>query len=160
MALPACAEHGSFAIVGGPSAGDTPADNPTDHAGPADAARPDAVALDAGSDALAASDADDDAGDSVPSLPVLSQEAVLALVNEAPFDRLDKPEEEDGVGLDRRAARNIVDHRMGPDGVDGTDDDDPFDDLSELDAVPYVGPSALDRLFRYAVAHGYGPRTR
>ena len=76
--------------------------------------------------------------------------AVLALVNDPAVDLalLD-----DDVGLDRRAAENIVAHR---DGLPGTADDDLFDDLAELDSVPYVGDSALNKLLTYAETHGYG----
>ncbi len=68
---------------------------------------------------------------------------VLALVNEGSFEVLD-----DEVGLDARAASNIVEHREIP---------DPFDDLAELDAIPYVGPVALQRLLSYAESNGYFP---
>ncbi len=68
---------------------------------------------------------------------------VLALVNEASLQVLD-----DDVGLDVRAASNIVEHRETP---------DPFDDLAELDAIPYVGPVALERLLSYAESNGYVP---
>ena len=84
---------------------------------------------------------------------------VLALVNDpnTSFELLD------GEGaLDRRAARNIVAHRDGPDGFADTSDDDLFDDLAELDAVPYVGPSALRRLLELAQSQagpGPGPGT-
>ena len=44
----------------------------------------------------------------------------------------------------RNTARNIIDHRDGPDGVFGTDDDDLIDDYAELDAIPWVGPKTLD----------------
>ncbi|MBI5482578.1 MAG: hypothetical protein HY906_27230 [Deltaproteobacteria bacterium] len=44
------------------------------------------------------------------------------------------------------AVRNIIAHRDGVDGQPGTADDDRFDDLAELDAVPYVGPIALQKL--------------
>ncbi len=54
------------------------------------------------------------------------------------------------VGLDRRAAKNIIAHRDGPDGIYGTEDDDPFDTRYELDKVSYVGPSALAKLEAYA----------
>ena len=66
---------------------------------------------------------------------------VLALANTATLEVLD-----DDAGLDARAARNIVAHREGPDGL--------FDDLAELDAVPYVGPVALDKLLAHAYALG------
>ena len=77
---------------------------------------------------------------------------VLKLVNTADFATLD-----DDVRLDRRAATNIVDHRQGPDGIDGTEDDDLFDDLSELDAVKFVGKRAFARLLAYAEANGFFP---
>ncbi len=48
--------------------------------------------------------------------------------------------------MDRRAADGIVSHRLGPDKLAGTADDDLFDDLAELDAVEYVGPRTLDYL--------------
>jgi DNA uptake protein ComE-like DNA-binding protein len=70
--------------------------------------------------------------------------AVLALVNDTQvgFEELD-----DDVGLDRRAASGIVRHR---------EDDNSFDSIDELDAVSYVGDSALGKLLEYAEAHGYG----
>lgn len=61
------------------------------------------------------------------------------------------------VMLDRRAAVNLVAHRDGADGVAGTADDDAFDSIAEVDAVPYVGPAALEHLRAYAAAHGYMP---
>jgi hypothetical protein len=79
--------------------------------------------------------------------PVASAEetaAVLALVNTASLAELDE-----GVPLDVRAAEHIVAHRDGPDAALGTADDDPFDDLAELDAVPWVGPAAFAALVEY-----------
>jgi Nuclease A inhibitor-like protein len=64
---------------------------------------------------------------------------------------------DDGVPLDRRAAVGLIAHRNGPDGVFGTADDDLFDSLAEVDAVPYVGPVSLQRLIDYARAHGLVP---
>lgn len=77
---------------------------------------------------------------------------VLGLLNDAAttFEILD-----DVVRLDRRAAENLIAHRDGADGVYGTSDDDAFDDIAEVDAVPYVGPAALDRLLAFAEAEGY-----
>jgi phosphatidylserine/phosphatidylglycerophosphate/cardiolipin synthase-like enzyme len=82
--------------------------------------------------------------------------AVLGLVNDPAigFTILD-----DDVGLDRRAAENIIVHRDGADSAVGTADDDLFDSIDELDGISYVGPSALDKLLAYAVAHGYMPGT-
>lgn len=66
--------------------------------------------------------------------------AILALVNDeaTTFELLDVT-----VGLDRRAAENIIAER-------------PFATIAQLDAVGYVGPSALDELAEYALANGYG----
>jgi hypothetical protein len=51
--------------------------------------------------------------------------------------------------MDQRAAAGIVAHRLGPDGLAGSADDDLFDDLAELDAVDYVGPRTLDYLVAF-----------
>lgn len=59
------------------------------------------------------------------------------------------------VALDSRAARNLIAHRNGPDGVFGNADDDHFDSAAEVDAVPYVGATALTRMIAFADAHGY-----
>ncbi|MCO4773045.1 MAG: hypothetical protein KDA24_23630 [Deltaproteobacteria bacterium] len=65
---------------------------------------------------------------------------VVALVNDPATDLqfLDQ-----GLALDVRAAERIVGHRQGPDGVDGTEDDDLFENLFELDEIGYVGDAAL-----------------
>lgn len=80
--------------------------------------------------------------------------AVLALVNDPAVDQalLD-----DEVGLDKRAATNIIEHRDGADTLVGTSDDDLFDTIAELDGISYVGQSALGKLLAYAQANGYGP---
>lgn len=79
--------------------------------------------------------------------------AVLSLVNDL---AIDFPTLDDDVGLDKRAAENIIAHRDGADATPGTADDDLFDGIGELDAISYVGPSALDQLLAYALANGYG----
>ncbi|MFK8003064.1 MAG: CARDB domain-containing protein [Polyangiales bacterium] len=61
---------------------------------------------------------------------------------------------DDEVGLDRRAAANIIEHR---DGLPGPDDDDLFDDIEELDSVAYVGESAIAKILAYAVAGAEEP---
>ena len=61
------------------------------------------------------------------------------------------------VGLNQRAAVNLVAHRDGPDGQSSTTDDDPFDDLVEVDAVPQVGPATMELLLAYARAQGWIP---
>jgi DNA uptake protein ComE-like DNA-binding protein len=73
----------------------------------------------------------------------LSAASVLAFVNsaEATLEVLDED-----VGLDVRAARGIARHVRGRDGRFATRDDNPFDTIAELDAIPYVGQRAFDLL--------------
>jgi len=52
------------------------------------------------------------------------------------------------------ASRAIVEHRDGADGRAGTADDDPFDTLRELDAVPGVGAATIGKLLDYARRKG------
>ncbi len=52
--------------------------------------------------------------------------------------------------MNRRAATGLIAHRNGDDGVAGTRDDDRFDTIDEVDAVRYVGPTAMGRLVAYA----------
>lgn len=75
--------------------------------------------------------------------------AILRFLNDAEtsFEILDGE-----VGLEARAARGLISHRDGADGVPDTDDDDIFNSIDEVDAVLYVGPAALDRLFDYSLA--------
>jgi len=74
---------------------------------------------------------------------------VLRAANELSLAVLD-----DVVPLDTRAAHGIVGHRLGPDGVALSGDDDPISSLAELDAVAWVGPAAFKALLDYAVTHG------
>ena len=73
--------------------------------------------------------------------------AVLLLVNDpdVTLEQLD-----DDARLDARAARNIIEHR----------DAETIDDIPELDAIPYVGPRAFERLVEYAIAQGYLERVQ
>jgi hypothetical protein len=50
------------------------------------------------------------------------------------------------AGVHSRAAEGLAAHRDGSDRTFGTADDDLFDDIAEVDAVPYVGPAALRAL--------------
>jgi 5'-nucleotidase len=75
---------------------------------------------------------------------------VLKLANEATLELLDK-----AARLDKRAAANIVAYRRGPDGIAGTDDDEQFDSLAELDAVRYVGTTTFGKLLGYARANRF-----
>lgn len=79
---------------------------------------------------------------------------IVGLVNDpaTDFHVLD-----DLVPLDKRAATNLIAHRNGPDGVYQTADDNPFDSVTEVDDVKWVGPVGLDNLLAYAEAHGYVP---
>lgn len=61
--------------------------------------------------------------------------AVLRLANEADERALD-------ALLDSRAAKNIVAHRAAPDGRVGTEDDQWFAKLADLDRVSYVATRA------------------
>ncbi|MCB9572331.1 MAG: hypothetical protein H6709_09625 [Kofleriaceae bacterium] len=58
------------------------------------------------------------------------------------------------AALDARAARNIVSHVRGPDGALGTSDDDLLDSIAELDAISYVGDSAIGKLVAYVDSIG------
>ncbi|MBI3184329.1 MAG: hypothetical protein HYZ28_19520 [Myxococcales bacterium] len=84
------------------------------------------------------------------SLPAADAAALLDFVNH-PGTEL--PVLDSKVGLDVRAARNIIAYRDGADGVTPSADDNRFDTITELDAVPYVGDAALTRLRDYAVAY-------
>jgi predicted outer membrane repeat protein len=75
-----------------------------------------------------------------------SNDAVIVLYL---ANRLDRDTLDFEVTLDSRAAANIVAYRAGADGVEGTTDDQAFDDLDELDAVSFVGASAMADLLGY-----------
>jgi len=82
--------------------------------------------------------------------PAASDAAILALV--------DYPDTDDTlldvtIKLDSRAAKNVLAVRNGPDGIYPSADDKPFTTLAALDAVPYVGASAISKLRAYAAAH-------
>lgn len=62
------------------------------------------------------------------------------------------------AALDVRAARNIVAHVRGADGVLGTADDDLLADLAELDAIAQVGPATIDRILAFVESIGGVPR--
>ncbi|MCB9779190.1 MAG: helix-hairpin-helix domain-containing protein [Alphaproteobacteria bacterium] len=64
---------------------------------------------------------------------------------------------DDDVGLDKRAATALIEHRDGPDGALGTRDDDLYETIAEVDDQYYVGDSALAALLTYAAANGWVP---
>ncbi|MBX7079296.1 MAG: 5'-nucleotidase C-terminal domain-containing protein, partial [Nannocystaceae bacterium] len=70
--------------------------------------------------------------------------AVLKLANVA-----DRSELIEAAGVHPTAADAIVDHRQGSDGRDDTPDDARFESLGQLDAVPWMGPRALERMRAY-----------
>lgn len=57
------------------------------------------------------------------------------------------------VGLAAKAADNIVAYRAGDDETSNTSDDEKFETLAELDAVPFMGPIAFGKLLAYAQAN-------
>lgn len=77
----------------------------------------------------------------------LTESAIFAFLNgpEATVEVLDVD-----VGLDGRAARNIVAHVRGADGALGTGDDDLIQSIAELDGIAYVGAAAIAAIDRYA----------
>lgn len=79
-------------------------------------------------------------------------EGILRVANTASQTELD---ESDYVGLDARAAQNIVDFRLGEDGAPGTADDAQFATLVELDDISYVADRAFGKLLAYAERKGY-----
>jgi hypothetical protein len=76
--------------------------------------------------------------------------AILTVVNDpqVSFEMLDID-----IGLDRRAATNIVDYRNGGDDIASTADDRQFQTIQELDSVSYVGNSPLSALLNYALTN-------
>lgn len=76
--------------------------------------------------------------------------AVLELVNDVDTDVAFLDVE---VGLDSRAAQNIIATRNGADGKYPSADDHAFDTLEELELVKQVGAAAMERLRDYAIDH-------
>lgn len=61
------------------------------------------------------------------------------------------------IGIDKRAATNIVAHVRGKDGKLGTGDDDRLDTIAELDAIGYVASVAMNKILVYVQTHGLVP---
>ncbi len=76
---------------------------------------------------------------------------VLALVNDP---SLTAAKLKTAAGITTRVSNNIVKHRNGADTNVGTADDDLYDTLAELDAIPYVGPATLNALLDAARDRG------
>jgi phosphatidylserine/phosphatidylglycerophosphate/cardiolipin synthase-like enzyme len=77
--------------------------------------------------------------------------ATLALVNDSAV-KADELLREARVTID--VGNAIIAHRDGADAQPGTTDDDAFDTLRELDAIPGVGPATIRRLYDYAKRKG------
>ncbi|MBX3191608.1 MAG: hypothetical protein KF819_31740 [Labilithrix sp.] len=77
--------------------------------------------------------------------------AVLSLVNDTTVTAGELVRE---ARITSPVGRDIVARRDGPDGQPGTDDDDPFETLREVDDVPGVGPATINRLLEYAKRKG------
>jgi hypothetical protein len=99
---------------------------------------------------------DDAEGDGAFSISVSAADTalVLDLVN---YPRVDLAMLDDDAGLDARAAKAIIAHRNGLDTSAMTWDDDWYETLAELDAISYVGDSALTKLIAFAHAHPVPP---
>lgn len=76
--------------------------------------------------------------------------AVLDLVNDTQTDVQFLDIE---VGLEARAAKNIISTRNGVDGVFPSADDHTFDSLEEIEGVKNVGASTMEHLRDYAIDH-------
>ena len=59
------------------------------------------------------------------------------------------------LGLDSRAARHLMSHRNGPDGLVDTDDDDLFNNIAEVDGIYWVGESTLEILRIWVESEGW-----
>lgn len=57
------------------------------------------------------------------------------------------------IGLDARAAQNIILYRNGIDGRYPSADDNAFESIAELDAIPFVADAAFNKLLAYAGAN-------
>ncbi len=79
---------------------------------------------------------------------------VLALVNDPAMTQAALKAD---AGLTSKVAKNIVTRRDGADAKAGTADDNTFDTLAELDAVPFVGPVTLNALLEAARDKGLIP---
>jgi DNA uptake protein ComE-like DNA-binding protein len=95
-------------------------------------------------------DGTDDPSSIAISLPAGDAARVLDLVN---YPGTDVGLLDTIVGLDTRAAENIIAYRNGADGIAPSGDDQLFEDIAELDAIAYVGDSAFTKLTEYATAN-------
>ena len=110
------------------------------------------VFLGAAAFAACATDVDPTDGESgaAISMPAADAQRVLDLVN---YPGTDAKTLDTTIALDARAAKAIIAARNGADGVAPSADDVSFATIAQLDAVAYVGDSALYKLEQYANAH-------
>jgi hypothetical protein len=100
--------------------------------------------------ACAVSGDDSETSETALSMSPADAAAVVALVN---YPGTTQDTLDNAVGLDTRAAKNIIAQRNGADGVAPSPDDVLFADVAAVDHVPYVGDLALSKLRVYAAAH-------
>jgi len=92
-----------------------------------------------------------DTGAVTASLNHSQQACMLELVNDCGYDQGFFDYE---IDWDRRAVEALLIHRDGADAECGTDDDLIISDIQVLDAMPFVGDSALRSLRDYVIANG------
>ena len=90
-----------------------------------------------------AMDATDSASSSATSISQSDALKILEFVN---YPTTTEAVLDGNVKLDSRAAKAIVAKRNGKDGIYPSADDAPFATLADLDAIAYVGDSALTKL--------------
>jgi len=95
-------------------------------------------------------DPDTSPSEYVTALSSTSAQQILELVN---YPGTDVYTLDVVVGLDSRAATNIIAARNGADGVAPSADDVAFTTIEQLDAVPQVGDATFAKLEAYAAAH-------
>jgi len=95
-----------------------------------------------------AMDATDSASSSATSISQTDALKILEFVN---YPTTTEAVLDGNVKLDSRAAKAIVAKRNGKDGIYPSADDAPFATLADLDAIAYVGDSALTKLQSYAL---------
>lgn len=84
------------------------------------------------------------------ALSAADQQRILDLVN---YPGTDEALLDGTVKLDSRAAKNLIAKRNGADGISPSADDFAFAKLDDVDAVSYVGTTAMQKLLAYATAH-------
>jgi hypothetical protein len=106
---------------------------------------------------LAACGGQDDPGvdlsDHDGSLGLLDKKGLLGFLNDQTLVTADFLDYDCAIRAD--SASNIILHRDGPDGIPGTEDDNLFDGLEELDGIKMVGSWTLEQLYICAAKNSY-----